>query len=197
MIKAEIKKKDHVYILDLTPFGELYEAYEEARAIAQGKEVYNHNGQILDLGNNPNYDHIRVYVEEDAVQVAPPAATAELPAEYVTGFEDRITYLGQDLKVKGVKAVADGVPFVLLYEINDQPAHVMVNADSLGKITYYQGQVLGFTDPVAIVTSADLLAEDDAIEYVEDYIKETRKKADELATNKNATAYFGFTKDEE
>lgn len=200
MIKAEIKKNDTLYVLDLTQLGDINKAYAFALGVATNTENYNDGVQIVDLGTSKEYDHIRVYVEEQqGVQVAEPApaATENLPEEYITSFKDRITYLGQDLQLKGIKAVADGVPFVLIYEINDQPAYEMATHNALCKITDYQGQVLGYANPVAIVPPADLLTEEDALEYVEDYIKDIKKAAADLPGEKTATAFVNFNKDEE
>jgi hypothetical protein len=204
MIKAEIKKNGNLYVFDLTSKETVKEAYAAALLIAAGKENYEDQLQIVDLGTSEAYDHIRVYVEADVVQVAAPEDDSQLAfqledsADYMKGFEDRITYLGQDLQLKGIKAVADNVAFVLIYEINEQPAQLTMGKNSLFNLTVHQGRVLGYADPTAIVAAADLLDEEAAVEYVEDYIKELQEERRRMldGIGKTATAFVDFNKDE-
>ncbi|MED3571937.1 hypothetical protein [Cytobacillus praedii] len=199
MIIAEIKKGGQVYEFTLNDFQDLNAAHEFIREVATGKSDFISQEQVIDLGTSQDYEHIRVWMDQ-AFSVVDPAA--DLPVledskNYVRGFFDRISFLGQDLSINGVKALEDGVAFVLIYEINNQPAHVVAGKDSLKNVTYHQGLILGYKDPTPIVAPADLLTEEAAIEYVEDYIKELKKKADDIRVNKTATAYYGFTKEGE
>lgn len=198
MITAEIKKGGQTYLIDI-PETDLNKAYEHALAVATNHANYITEDQIIDLGTSKEYDHIRVFRETDLPAVEPAGSPPVMEKEdnYIKSFEDKITYLGQTLSLKGVKAVEDGVPFVLLYEINDQPAQVTVSGNGLQKLTQYQGEVLGYNSPMPIVPPADLLSEEDALEYVEDYLKDLRKATEYQLEEKNAVPYFGFTKDEE
>lgn len=208
MIMAEIKKLGQVYQIGLPNFTDLQAAYELALSIATNNDNYVDDHVVIDLGTSKEYEHIRIYrdKEEASVQVEPPGPVEALrkhiedqkEKEYVKGFYDKISYLGQTLEVKGVKAQADGVGFVLLYEINQQPAHLTISGDGLKKLTYHEGQVLGWKDPQAIVAPGDLYSEEEAIEYVQDYVADLLKAAAELrdSKGKTAAAFVGFTKDE-
>lgn len=202
MIKAEIKKKDTVYVLDLTYLETLQAAYNFALKVATNRDNYEDQRQIVDLGTSTEYEHIRVYVEEQQpqVEVEPPNTTAveETEGSYIKPFYDKLTYLGQPIEVRGIKAQADNVGFVLLYEINGGPAQHTISGEGLRKLTYHAGQVLGYKDPTAIVPPADLLDEEAALEYVEDYLTDLLRAAAALRddVDKTATAYVGFNKDE-
>jgi hypothetical protein len=203
MICIEIKKTGQVYQLNLTSFNDLNKAHDFAVEIATGKADYVDRSQIIDLGTSQEYDHIRVWKEEEKyLQVPLSDAPGHIPAveeskNYIKAFEDRITWLGQDLKLKGVKAVEEGVPLVLIYDINDEPAQTKINKENLYKLSDYQGQVLGYKDPLPIIPHADLHSEEEALEYLNDYILEIRKAAPGKSEEATATAYFAFTKDEE
>lgn len=198
MIGVEIKKNGQLYQFKISHTTDLDRAYERAVAIAQNKDNWNDGENIVDLGTSSEYEHIRVWKEDQGVKVDPPPAAAEEPKgkNYVKAFEDRITWLGMDLKLKGVKAVEDGVPMVLVYEINDEPAQVQIAKENLAQLAQYQGQVLGYTSPLALVPGGDLLDEEAALEYVQDYIHEVRTAKINDNVDKTAAAFFGFTKDE-
>lgn len=201
MMNFEIKKAENVYTFTI-PAGlkTLQEAYEFAKDIASGKEYFEDKGQIVDLGPSKEYEYIRVWRDEgNDNRVAPPQEVTE-PAEngnFIKPFYDRITWLGMDLQLKGIKAVEEGVPLVLIYEINNEPAQLNVSNDNLLNLTAYQGEVLGYKGPIPVLPPGDLYSEEEALEYMQDYIKEIRKDTAVLTTGKTATAYFGFTKNEE
>ena len=202
MIVAEIKKAGEVYQISLPNFTDLQPAYELAQKIATTEADYADENIIIDLGTSPEYEHIRVYRDDEEVKVqvgAPVVPVMEDETKsYLKGFYDKISYLGQTLEVKGVKAQSEGVGFVLIWEINQQPAHLIVSGDGLKKLTYHQGQVLGWKDPQPIVAPGDMYSEEEAIEYVEDYIAELLKAAAEIRNHKGktATAYVDFNKEE-
>jgi len=204
MICIEIKKSGQVYQFDLEGQADLHEAHLFALDIATGNAEYVDPTQIIDLGTSKDYEHIRVWKTTEAAQgpaVEPPQLPAQKEDEdFIKSFEDRITWLGQDLKLKGVKAMLDGVPFILIYEINNEPAQVQVSKDNLEGLTDYQGRVLGYTAPIAIIPPGDLHSEEDALEYVEDYLNEIRKEAEEKQDEikeLTARAYVGFVEVEE
>jgi hypothetical protein len=199
MICIEIKKAGQVYQLNLEGFTDLQAAHYFAREVAVGKENFEDEQQLIDLGTSQEYDHIRVWKEAPkAPEIEPPQPTAIKESNYIKAFRDRITWLGQDLKLKGVKAVEEGVPLVLIYDINEEPAQTQINKENLYKLSDYQGQVLGYKDPLPIIPHADLHSEEEALEYVLDYIKEIRKATPgKHSAEVTATAFFAFTKDEE
>lgn len=200
MIGVEIYKGGQLYQINLNGWTDLTMAHKYAMNIAAGKEIFSDGDQIVDLGTSNKYEHIRVWREKETTSpaVEPPKEDVKPQSkDYIKSFVDRITWLGQDLHLKGVKAVEDGVPLVLIYEINDEPAQVQLSKENLQELSTYQGQVLGYFHPVALVPHADLHSEEEALEYVEDYVKEIRKNTAAVNDKKTATAFFGFTKDEE
>ncbi|MGP9042122.1 hypothetical protein [Cytobacillus kochii] len=197
MICIEIKKGGQSYKFNLTGDMSLSNAYDQALKIATNKENFTDGNQIMDLGTSKDYEFIHVWeeAEEKQTSVAPPVSVAT-DKDYIKSFEDRIMWLGQDLRLKGIKAVEKGVPLILIYEINNEPAQVQISRDNLEGLTEYQGRVLGYDAPMSIIPPGDLYSEEEAREYIQDYIDELRK-ASPKEPAKDALAYFGFTKDEE
>lgn len=200
MIIAEIKKAGQVFQLGFSFTEDLVEAHKAAVTIATGSNVYEGENQIVDLGPSGEYEYIRVFKEE-GVAVEPPKPTnleGRKEDKYIKPFEDTITYLGQVVHTKGIKAAVDGVGFVLIYEVGGLPAQTLMSKQSLKKLTFMQGQVLGWNEPLVLVPAADLLDEEAALEYMEDYLKELEQEARVLKDqqNKTATAYVDFNKDE-
>ncbi|WP_332648847.1 hypothetical protein [Lysinibacillus sp. 54212] len=198
MIVVEIKKGGHMYQTRMPNEKCVRTAYNKARDVATGIELFSDGNSILDLGNSKEYEHIRVWVEEDVPEVVvEPPGVNQKDGDYMEGFELTIPYLGQMLDVKGVRALHDAVPFVCVYEINNTPAQVTMSKGNLTPFTIAVGEHMGYIEPMAVVPQADLLDEAAATEYVEDFIKELLKEVGNQGQEKTATAFFGFTKDDE
>jgi hypothetical protein len=203
MICIEIRKGGQDYRFTLT--GEeatefsLGEAYDFAVDLATGKTFFTGENSITDLGTSKDYEAIKVWQETPAVEVGPPKLPAlEDNKNYIKPFSDHIFYLGQSLMIKGVKALEDGVPFVLIYDVDGQPAQTQASRETIVKLSHYQGQVLGYKNPIVINPQGDIYSEEDALEYVEDYLGDLRKERQTLYNTQDlsATAFTNFTKDE-
>jgi hypothetical protein len=198
MIIAEIKKNLQVYRLQF-PEGEngytLQQAYERAVDVAEGREVYLGDDQILDLGPGNKYDHIRVWREED---LQPDVVEHELPdpKEFPqwTEYEVPITYLGQKLKVRCILYYeGPAQAYLLITSINDMPPLEVLShghANTL-TITVASQSVPAYVHVTPIVPKATL-ADHDVIPYIEDYIDACKKSEEYQPKQKTARAFLGW-----
>lgn len=201
MIVVEIKKNGQLYTFHLNSFKDIHTAYEYANEVATGKNYFEDSSTIVDLGTSEEYEHIRVW-EEKQIEITNDVVEPEgylAKGLHVSTVNAVFSYLGQKLSVKVARGFLldhDGA-FLLAYEINNQPAMTIVSKDNLENIVIQAGYALGYGEATAIIQHADLLTEEAAIEYVEDYLKELQKETAGDMKDKTATAYFGFNKDED
>lgn len=197
MIKAEIKKNGQVYTFLMEDSTNLKDAYEKAVKIAQGKEWHFSDEHIIDLGASEVYEHIHVYVEYPRqVPVAAPPAGEE-PVEQDGPFEATVKFLDQTLDVKGVKRILDHVPFVLLYDVNGQPAQTLMGKQTLHQLSCHTGNVTGMKEPFPVIPAADIYSKEEAVEYLDDFIRDVERQKEEAIQSAEVNATALILKDEE
>ena len=199
MIKAEILKNNATYVLGYPEDVGLQKAYEMASDVAVGRGLYTTSELMLDLGSSEEYQHIRVYVEADVVIEAPTMDAAPEPDDqsYIRAFYDKVTFLGNTVEVRAVKAAVSGVHFILVYDVNEMPALMSMSKTGLQNLAYHIGQVQGANDPTVIIQAADLADEEEAISYVEDYLADLVAAADSLPkADLTAVAFPGINEGE-
>lgn len=183
MIVAEIMKENHTYSLEYAGDVTVSGAYEHAKKVAIGEENFVTDKGVIDLGASKEYQHIKIYTVEDPVQVEPPAPPKAIDEEgggFVQAFYDKVTFLGSTVEVRAVKGRADGVDFILVYEVNSSPALMVLSKYNLEKLAYHIGEVQGMKYPSVVLQPGDLADIEDAVEYLADFIKETKAAADNL-----------------
>lgn len=183
MIVAEIMKNNQTYVIEFIEGTTLQQGFDQARDIATGVASYITDQGVLDLGFSKEYQHIKVTLEEDPVQVAPPAPPKmldETSLDFVQAFYDKVSFLGSTVEVRAVKGRADNVEFILVHEVNNHPALMTLSKHSLEQLAQHIGEVQGMKYPIVVMQAADLPSEEDAVEYLEDFIKETKAAADNL-----------------
>lgn len=196
MIVAEIRKDNQEYRLEFLEFT-LDSAYVMARKIATGEENFVTGVGIMDLGTSKEYQHIKIYEEADPVQVEPPLPPKMLNEEgedFVQPLYDKVSFLGSTVEVRAVKGRADGVEFILVHEVNGSPALLVLSKPNLDALAQHIGQVQGLTYPTVVIQVGDLSNDEEATEYLEDYIEELQAAAENLPKgNLTATAFPDFT----
>ena len=201
MIKAEVHAYGKEFVFGLPGFKDKHKAHAFMLEVVNGREFLEDEAQLVDFNNG--YDLLRVYDEEamkkaaaaekQGVEVEPPKPEEKPqdPNNYVKKFDDKITYLGQPLAINGVKAMDEGVPFILVYGVDGQASTAKMSAETLYKLSIYVAEVQGYHAAQVIRPHGEIPG-DDAVEYVQDYIEELKEKRLEVLTNqdKDATAYM-------
>ena len=191
-----IKKNDQEYHIPFTPeeteTSSLEEAYYWAVEVATGQANVETDKEILDLGTNREYEHIRVWYEGEDAPIVEPPKEPEAPRDYFERGKVLISYfLGNKLCVSGLEARYLGRMYFLPMAINDRPALEALDGNKLHAllITILPAYV------AAIVPPAQLPDYDEAEEYIKDLGDERQKELwdTQEVKNKNAKAYFGFS----
>jgi len=200
MIKAEILKDGRTYEISFPEAENLKQAFDIAIGVAKGREVFE-GDQLLDLGSSAEYQHIMVYFAEDPAVVSAPEPDSAAPEpddqSYIRPFYDKVTFLGNTVEVRAVKAAVSGVHFILVYDVNEMPALMSMSKTGLQNLAYHIGQVQGANDPTVIIQAADLADEEEAISYVEDYLADLVAAADSLPkADLTAVAFPGINEGE-
>lgn len=198
MIKVEILKNNTPYVLDFMGGETLQEAYDAAKNVAEGREYFKTEDGVLDLGTSDSYQHIRAWVEADPVIVEPPTAVEELKSKYFeTVFFDRISFLGNTVTVRGVKATVGDCRFILVHEVDNTPALFLLQKSSLEKLAEHVAAIQWIEKSEVIIQAADLSNNEEAIEYMVDYLDDLVSNAEHIAQEDfTAVAYPGLNDNE-
>jgi hypothetical protein len=189
-IVGEIKKNTEVYTFNFNGEKDLDKIYKQLLGIAKGQEVYRDQEQIIDLRTG-EYDHIRVYRAGHAgpfVEEPEKEPEKQRMNEGLEHFTQNVKHLGQKLCIKGVRGEIDGVPFLMVYQINDQDAIAAMSKKNLQELTWTVSSQLKLAGPVMITPHAAGMDDDEALEYVQDYADELAKETTRLLENKDKTA---------
>jgi hypothetical protein len=200
-IMGEIIKNGQTYNVEPLEQQDLKAAYTELLGVAQGKEYFEsfdtEKGvlQILDLGNKP-YDHIKVYYEKSAEPEIEPPQVEEPEREggnHKITFGAKVNYLGQRLYVKVKHIVREGSSFAMLLEVDSRDPIAALSESGYTQVLNDVCREQGFHDPYIVVPPGQMEAEDRAT-YLDEYVDNIVKKADELKERggKTATAWNGW-----
>lgn len=195
MILVKIGKNGQTYDVHFTAGETLEQAYEKAKEIAQGRETLESPINILDLGTSRDYEYIHATVveQEPEVEVEPPKEAVLVENEdgvMLEAFYDKITYLGNTVEVSAVKARMQGVPFILVHEVNGLPALMTMSRTNLEQLANHVGLVQGMAHPAVVLQPGDLSSDEEAIEYLSDYLEDLRKEADHLPKSEMTAVAF-------
>lgn len=193
MIEAIIVKNGQSYQFNYPNSYNIQTLHEQLMEIATGKADYVSEDKIVDLGTSPDYECITIARHEDPNSdlVAPPEAHLEEEEgeDYIRGFYDKFTYMGNVVEVKGIRAKVSEVGIVLIYAINGMGPSTSFGPTNLYELTFRAGKIQGFGDPVVLTPKGDLAGEEEAFEYMKDYIKHIRGHSEQSRDHLDAVAF--------
>lgn len=172
---------------------ELMHAYAFLQKVAQGKDFWATQYEILDLGSGTDYEAIKVWYEHMPEVAAPTGDEAQPLEEFFNSRAVKVNYLGNDLLVNGLEAYCKGQSYYLPMEVNEQPALEVIDGAKLGPIL--SNALPGYQ---VIVPHAQLPDWEEAEAFIKDQADEVQKEkeAAQENPNKNAKAWEGWNEKE-
>lgn len=195
MIKVEILTAYERYVIDYPQAKSLKEAYEDAfKKIYKEADIFEGPDGILDITNPADVKHIRVYDEKEKSkfphfpEVAPPPALEKDPLDgEVIKRKGYTELLGRVVNVEYAACIDNGVPFVMVYKVDDVDAINALKKANLQKVTEQLAEANQLKGAMAIIPHA-VIMEDDVEDYVKDFIADLKKATKDKLLNGQKTA---------
>lgn len=194
MIKAEIMTDGGTYYVNITKATEPLKALADVRrTITDGNAFEGADGDLLFISGPVK--HIRIF-EEVVAPVTEPleirqGAKPTTPGPHYITFK----YLGTELKVKLAVLSCGGIDYFLPVAVNDIAVDDAIDPVKLTRLLIAAYAERGFQpikDFIIVMPHAPITQLGDALEYLQDYVKELGPNSPAGQVKKNASAYHGL-----